>query len=87
MGDQRQNRLQTVFHDLYRSGRSRHAVPVLAFEQHSVDHPPVIHPQPPCHSRGGQQRLNHLPLLIGQLMPAHRSPASNQTTPPLEDRP
>ncbi len=28
--DQRQNRLQTVFHGPYRSGRSRHDTPVLA---------------------------------------------------------
>lgn len=28
--DQRQNRLYTVFHDPYRSGRSRQEIPVLA---------------------------------------------------------
>ena len=43
----------------------------LGLVQHSVDHPAVIDPGTPLGPRRRQQRLDDLPLLIGQLMPTH----------------
>ena len=47
-------------------------------EQHPVDHPAVVHPRTALHARSRRQRLDRLPLLVGQLVPAHHDPRPKQ---------